>query len=157
MLGLPSGRATDARCLWGIFAKTVCSQIILKTLQKLGWKRPLEETDILHSSTEPYKLILHPKDPDRYTKQPKIFLGSIGSANKLLKNPQKRDLLRDKFGFKAIEMQGSGIADATWTYGTGYVVVRGICDYCDSHKSDAWQQYAAVAAAAYVRVLLSSM
>lgn len=84
-------------------------------------------------------------------------MGAIGSANKLLKNPQKRDLLRDQFGIKAIEMEGSGVADATWNHGIGYLVVRGICDYCDAHKSDTWQQYAAVTAAAYVRTLLSSM
>lgn len=39
----------------------------------------------------------------------------------------------------------------------GYLVVRGICDYCDSHKNDDWQQYAAIVAAAYTRALIESM
>jgi nucleoside phosphorylase len=54
-------------------------------------------------------------------------------------------------------MEGSGIADATWTHGVGYLVVRGICDYCDGNKNDTWQNDAAMAAAAYVRALLESM
>jgi hypothetical protein len=34
------------------------------------------------------------------------------------------------------------------------LAVRGICDYCDSHKSKKWQGYAALAAAAYTKTLL---
>jgi len=67
----------------------------------------------------------------------------VASANALLKDPVRRDSLRDKFEIKAVEMEGSGIADATWDHEKGYLVVRGICDYCDSHKNDDWQEYAA--------------
>lgn len=31
-------------------------------------------------------------------------------------------------------MEASGVADATWTNTVGYLVVRGICDYCDTYK-----------------------
>ena len=31
------------------------------------------------------------------------------------------------------------------------VVVRGICDYADSHKNKGWQNYAAATAAAYAK------
>lgn len=41
--------------------------------------------------------------------------------------------------------------------GVGYLVVRGICDYCDDHKNDRWQVCAAVAAAAYTRTLLAAI
>ena len=34
------------------------------------------------------------------------------------------------------------------------VVIRGICDYSDSHKNDMWQGYAAVTAASYAKELL---
>jgi nucleoside phosphorylase len=34
------------------------------------------------------------------------------------------------------------------------LVIRGICDYADSHKNDQWQRYAAAVAAAYVKELL---
>jgi nucleoside phosphorylase len=34
------------------------------------------------------------------------------------------------------------------------LVIRGICDYCDTHKNDQWQRYAAATAAAYAKELL---
>jgi NACHT domain len=37
------------------------------------------------------------------------------------------------------------------------LVIRGICDYSDSHKNKQWQKYAAAAAAAYAKELLSVM
>lgn len=35
------------------------------------------------------------------------------------------------------------------------LVIRGISDYCDSHKQDDWQGYSALSAAAYAKVLLT--
>jgi hypothetical protein len=35
------------------------------------------------------------------------------------------------------------------------LVIRGICDYSDSHKNKQWQEYAAATAAAYAKELLS--
>ncbi|KAJ5728271.1 kinesin [Penicillium malachiteum] len=40
-------------------------------------------------------------------------------------------------------MEAAGIVEETPT-----LVIRGICDYCDSHKQKAWQKYAALTAAA---------
>jgi hypothetical protein len=34
------------------------------------------------------------------------------------------------------------------------LVIRGICDYSDTHKNKEWQGYAAMAAAAYAKDLL---
>jgi hypothetical protein len=34
------------------------------------------------------------------------------------------------------------------------LVIRGICDYADSHKNKIWQPYAAATAAAYAKELL---
>jgi nucleoside phosphorylase len=34
------------------------------------------------------------------------------------------------------------------------LVIRGICDYSDSHKHQQWQGYAALAAAVYAKLLL---
>jgi len=86
-----------------------------------------------------------------------VFIGPIATSNALVKNPLKRDELRDRFGVKAVEMEGSGIADATWTAEVGYLVVRGICDYADARKSDKWQDYAAIVAAAYTRGLIETL
>jgi len=126
-----------------------------QALSKLRTTRPSE--DILYSSENQEIPIEHPEDPRRIKDKPRIFLGPIGSANILQKDPNARDKLREKFGIKAIEMEASGIADATWNHEASCLVVRGICDYCDSHKNDDWQQYAAVVAAAYTRALIESM
>jgi nucleoside phosphorylase/HEAT repeat protein len=128
-----------------------------QALSKLRASRPSEEKDILFCSDNQEMPIKHPEDPRRIKDQPRIFLGPIGSANILQKDPTARDKLREKFGVKAIEMEASGIADATWNHEAGCLVIRGICDYCDSHKNDEWQQYAAVVAAAYTRALIESM
>jgi nucleoside phosphorylase len=97
-------------------------------------------------------------DSKRRPGLPRVFSGPIASANRLLKNEEFRDELRRRFKTKAVEMEGSGVADAAWwSDRAGYLVVRGICDFCDMRKGDLWQGYAAVAAAAYVRALLESM
>jgi hypothetical protein len=36
-------------------------------------------------------------------------------------------------------------------------VIRGICDYADSHKNKLWQPYVAATAAAYAKYLLSQV
>jgi nucleoside phosphorylase len=83
--------------------------------------------------------------------------GRNAQSNTLLKNEDKRDLLGEQHNVKAVEMEGSGIADATWTMGEGYTVVRAIVDYCDLKKGDCWHKYAALAAAAYTRALIESI
>ena len=99
----------------------------------------------------------YPPDSARRERLPRVFLGPIASSNTLLKNEGKRDMLAEQHGVRAVEMEGSGVADATWTQESGYLVVRGIVDYCDSNKGDHWHKYSAVAAAAYVRAVIESL
>jgi internalin A len=126
-------------------------------LQQLKQKRPPQTTDKLHATDDPEVMLKHPNDPKRLVRRPRVFLGPVASANELLKDPVKRDSLRDKFGVKAVEMEGSGIADATWNHDKGYLVVRGTCDYCDAYKNDDWHGYAAAVAASYTRTLIESI
>ncbi len=93
---------------------------------------------------------------------PRIFHGPVASANCVQGDYRKRDKLRDLFRIKAVEMEGSGIADASWEYEkAGYLIVRGICDYCDNRnkadQTDAWKPSVAMGAAAYVRALLEAI
>ncbi|MGN8786479.1 5'-methylthioadenosine/S-adenosylhomocysteine nucleosidase [Blautia sp. HCP3S3_D9] len=117
------------------------------------FKKPSCE-DLLHD--ENGKIISHPFDETR-NNYPKVFHGKIASANTLLKSYKKRQQLKKEFGVYAVEMEASGIADATWEMGTGYIVVRGICDYCDEYKNDDWQEYAALVAASYARDLIENL
>lgn len=156
----PSASLLDAvRYLEGeeILGNRPWEKYIVKALSKFRAFRPFEDKDVLYISDHQKRKIKHPEDLKRIKGQPRVFIGPIASANILQKDPKARDKLREKFGVKAIEMEASGIADATWNHEVGYLVVRGICDYCDSHKNDDWQQYAAVVAAAYTRALIESM
>ncbi len=54
-------------------------------------------------------------------------------------------------------MESSGIADAAWTHNQPYTVIRGVSDYCDDKKDEAWHMYAAIVAAAYARTLIESL
>lgn len=110
--------------------------------------------DVLHDSMG--KRISHPKDVHR-DYYPKIFYGKIASANNLLKSFERRQKLKEEFGVMAVEMEASGIADATWETGAGYLVIRGICDYCDDYKNDYWQEYAAMVAACYTKDLIENL
>lgn len=101
--------------------------------------------------------VIHPMDSERIENDPRVFHGPIASSNTLLKNERKRDFLRDSYGVKAIEMEGSGIADGTWTLSKGYIIVRGIVDYCNSDKNDDWHNYAAISAASYSRSIIERM
>jgi nucleoside phosphorylase len=49
-----------------------------------------------------------------------------------------------------VEMEVAGLMDEF-----PCLVIRGICDYADSHKNKRWQPYAAATAATYAKELLS--
>lgn len=97
----------------------------------------------------------HPRNqPGRRPGSPLVHYGLIGSANVLLKDFKERDRLGRVHGLRAVEMEGSGIADAAWNLAAGYIAVRSTCDYCNSKKDDPWQRYAAFAAASYARLIV---
>lgn len=124
-----------------------------RALERLGadYDRPSDDADILHAGDSP---VPHPNDPSRRKGHPKVHAGGIAAADTLLKNAETRDQLRDKFGVKAVEMEGSGLQTAARAQGKDVFIVRGICDYCDTHKNDIWQKYAALTAATFARALI---
>jgi nucleoside phosphorylase len=69
-----------------------------------------------------------------------------------MKDSDTRDRLAEQYGILCFEMEAAGIMDGLPT-----LIIRGICDYCDSHKHKEWQGYAALTAAAYAKVLLSGL
>lgn len=127
-----------------------------KMLSDRNLARPKKDvlSDSLRAKGRPLK---HPKDPARTKGRPRVHQGPIGSANKVLKSAKARDEVSGKFKLRAIEMEGSGVADATWALGKTYMIVRGISDYANEKKADDWQDYAACAAAAFTRQLIEGM
>ncbi|CAH0025340.1 unnamed protein product [Clonostachys rhizophaga] len=134
-------------------------------LQK-NYKRPdlssdrLYRSDIVHPPTDtascsavcgddPSNLILRQtrgEDEDN----PAIHYGLIASANQLMKDASVRDKLAAERGVLCFEMEAAGLMNQF-----PCMVIRGICDYADSHKNKEWQGHAAMAAAAYAKDLLS--
>jgi len=131
---------------------------IKRVTTKLGgnWARPPEDRDQLRDWDDSNLAVPHPTQGERRESTPHLFYGTIASANKLLKNPILRNALRDRFGVKAVEMEGSGIADAAWSHGIGYLVIRGTCDYCNPDKGDDWQPHASIIAACYTLCVIEA-
>lgn len=124
-----------------------------------NWRRPDESTDVLDDGNGP---LLHPSDPKRRKDFPRLFIGAIGSSNTLLKDAAKRDQLPglmpdDRGVLYCVEMEGSGVQDASWFGRAGWLIVRGTCDYCNATKNDIWQEYAALIAAAFTRTLVEEL
>ncbi|KAK4041958.1 vegetative incompatibility protein HET-E-1 [Parachaetomium inaequale] len=72
-----------------------------------------------------------------------IHYGLIASGD------QVRFKDKDKGPVLCLEMEAAGLM------GRDFVVIRGISDYADSHKNDAWQKYAAAVAAACAKEFLA--
>ncbi len=66
-----------------------------------------------------------------------------------MKGAIARDLLIEKYDILCFEMEAAGPMNDFPRVG-----IRGICDYSDSQKNDAWQGYAAVTAASYAKELI---
>jgi len=71
-------------------------------------------------------------------------------ANQVVKTATVRDKLKRDLKILCVEMEAAGLMDSF-----PCLVIRGICDYADSHKNKKWQPYAAGTAAGYMKELLS--
>ena len=80
---------------------------------------------------------------------PYIHLGTIGSSNQLQISAALRTQIQREHGVICFEMEGAGVI-----HEHPALVIRGICDYSDSHRNKKWQKYAAATAAAYAKELL---
>ncbi|KAK6518984.1 hypothetical protein TWF281_003675 [Arthrobotrys megalospora] len=89
------------------------------------------------------------KRPVRKNDHPYIHYGLIASGNQVIKNGITRDKISDETGIVCFEMEAAGLMNDF-----PCLVIRGICDYSDTHKNKQWQPYAALVAAAYARELL---
>ncbi|KKA19770.1 Uncharacterized protein T310_6236 [Rasamsonia emersonii CBS 393.64] len=143
---------------------------ILKKNQRLRqkYKRPDPRSDRLYKAE-----VTHPPDSDmtcaavcrddpsklivRHERtesedNPKIHYGLIASANQLMKDALIRDALAQEKDVLCFEMEAAGLMNHF-----PCLVIRGICDYSDSHKNKEWQGYAAMAAAAYAKDILCQL
>lgn len=90
--------------------------------------------------------------PDRGYKRPKVHYGNIASGDEVMGDALTRDRIAKEEGILCFEMHAAGLMDTF-----PCIVIRGVCDYADSHKNERWQPYAALTAACYAKELLGIM
>ena len=95
------------------------------------------------------KLVSRPK---RAGNIPVVHYGLIASGNQVMKDGKTRERLRQQLKVLCFEMEAAGLMN-----GFPCLVIRGICDYADTHKNKQWQAYAAATAAAYAKELLNTI
>ncbi|EHK18518.1 uncharacterized protein TRIVIDRAFT_225823 [Trichoderma virens Gv29-8] len=127
------------------------------------YQRPNPNTDRLYISSAVHPFtndemcatacgdsMLVPREPrEEYEDDPAIHYGLIASGNQLMKDALIRDELALKKDVLCFEMEAAGLMNHF-----PCLVIRGICDYSDSHKNKYWQGYAAMTAAAYAKDVL---
>ena len=92
---------------------------------------------------------LEQRNPRR-NQSPRCFYGTIASGNSVIRDATVRDALGIKEGALCFETEAAGLMNDFKC-----IVIRGICNYSDSHSNRSWQHYAASVAAAYAKILLS--
>ncbi len=86
----------------------------------------------------------------REVQDPIVHYGLIASSYQSTHHGATRDEFAHKHGILCFEREATRLTDAAQ-----YLVIRGICDYADSHRSELWHACAAAAAAAYAEEVLS--
>ncbi|KAL4865508.1 nucleoside phosphorylase domain-containing protein [Aspergillus spectabilis] len=83
--------------------------------------------------------------------QPRVHYGTIASGNMVIRSAVERDRINSRFNdtVLCIDMEAAGFMNCF-----PGLVIRGISNYCDSHKDDQWKRRANAAAAAYAKELL---
>jgi nucleoside phosphorylase len=89
-----------------------------------------------------------PRDEDE---EVETHYGTIASGNQVIKDAAVRDKLSAELReLLRFEIEAAGLMNSF-----PCLVIRGICDYADSHKNKQWQPYAAGTAAAYAKEVLA--
>ncbi|KAL3460111.1 hypothetical protein BJX64DRAFT_278717 [Aspergillus heterothallicus] len=83
---------------------------------------------------------------------PQIHYGTIASGNSVMRDAKLRDYWARERSVLCFEMEAAGVMNTI-----PCLVIRGICDYADSHKNKVFQNFAAAAAASYAKLLLTNV
>jgi nucleoside phosphorylase len=80
-----------------------------------------------------------------------VYYRTIASGNTVIKNATLKDAYAKdlELNILCFEMEAAGLINNLLC-----LIIRGICDYCDSYKNDKWHKYVALTAAVYARELL---
>ena len=124
-------------------------------LYQAGVTHPSEGKAMLSSCAEvcvDESSLIHRAKRTEDEDNPAIHYGLIASSNQLMRDAIVRDRLVEKKDVLCFETEAAGLVNHF-----PCLNIRGICDYSDTHKNKEWQGYAAMAAAAYAKDLLSQI
>ncbi|KAF9884697.1 hypothetical protein FE257_001326 [Aspergillus nanangensis] len=125
--------SSNCPCLNGRSPDDICDDALGTSCSSLGCK----EDQILRQR--------RPTEVENLT----IHIGTIASANTVMKSGQHRDNLAESEHVIGFEMEGAGVWDSI-----PCLIIKGVCDYADSHKNKSWQAYAAVTGACAAKTFL---
>ncbi|KAJ3335830.1 hypothetical protein HDU93_004277 [Gonapodya sp. JEL0774] len=87
----------------------------------------------------------------RPDEEPFVHYGTIASGSRVMSDAVQRDAVSKELGgVLCFETEAAGLMS-----NFPCLVIRGVCDYADSHKNNKWQGYAAATAAACAKEILS--
>lgn len=98
---------------------------------------------------EKARLVFRNRSTDGGEHKPTVHFGRMGSADTVMRSGEDRDRIAKAHDIIAFEMEGAGV----WDHFPS-IVIKGVCDYADSHKNKEWQGYAAAVAAAGMKAFL---
>ncbi|EDN05636.1 conserved hypothetical protein [Histoplasma mississippiense (nom. inval.)] len=78
-----------------------------------------------------------------------VHIGKIASTDTVMKSGEHRDQIVRKERVIGFEMEGAGVWD-----NISCIIIKGVCDYADSHKNKTWQAYAAATGASAAKAFL---
>jgi nucleoside phosphorylase len=84
-------------------------------------------------------------------RRPVVHFGLIASGDTVMKSGEHRDQISTQEKAIAFEMEGAGVWDHF-----PCLIIKGVSDYADNHKSMKWQNYAAGTAAACMKAFLEN-
>ncbi|KAL5042737.1 hypothetical protein BDW71DRAFT_134617 [Aspergillus fruticulosus] len=119
-------------CLEGDLPDKICEDALEKHCDDLGCDK---------------NQIIHHREPAEANIS--VHIGTVASGNMVMKSGQHRDTIAGKMGVIGFEMEGAGVWDRV-----PCLIIKGVSDYADSHKSKSWQAYAAAAGASAAKALL---
>ncbi|KAF3065637.1 hypothetical protein CFAM422_009521 [Trichoderma lentiforme] len=108
--------------------------------------RPWEACEACDDDPSNY-ILRRPRDEN--DDDPAIHYGLIASGNQRMENAIIRDKLAIENGVLCFETEAAGLMNHF-----PCLIIRGICDYADTHNNSKWQGYASMMAAAYARDLI---
>lgn len=79
---------------------------------------------------------------------PLVHIGTVATTT-VMKSGEHRERIASENNIIAFEMEGAGV----WEH-LPCIIIKGVCDYADSHKNKKWQDYAAATAASAARAFL---